>query len=173
MLQVSRFFGHLKHCKTMFCKLELVADAEAYALPAECGGGNDVEHRTPVKGDLERNSIEDVLQADLCTYAKADSAAVNEEEVGSRASIESERTYGCNLEVIGCCNINCIYSPAGINFEEILSAERVLIGNFTTPSCADTECTGLSACKCHNSEHCNNNCQNLFHKQKVLVGQIY
>ena len=52
-------------------RLEQVANAKSEALPAEAGGREDVEERTPVKGELQ-GEVEAVLQTNLCTNAKAD-----------------------------------------------------------------------------------------------------
>ena len=154
---------------------ESVADTEAEALPAKAGAGNQVEERLPVKGYLEREAGEDVLETELCTYTKNEVIifAAAHPNMSCRACIESERTYGSNLEVVSCTNAEGVCTPTGINLEEVLCTKSVLIGNFATPTNADTECAGLCACECYKCEHCNNNCKNLFHKNKVLVIQMY
>ena len=53
----------------MWGDLEDVADTETEALPAEAGERDDRKERTPVEGELERNRVEDVLEADLGTDA--------------------------------------------------------------------------------------------------------
>jgi len=67
---------------------ESVADTEAEALPAKAGAGNQVEERLPVKGYLEREAGEDVLE-----------------------------TYRGNLEVIGCADAESICAPTNADTE--------------------------------------------------------
>ena len=160
-------------CQKTYVLSESVADAETHALPAETGGRNEIEHGAPVKRNLKREAGEDVLETNLGTYAEDEIVIATHPNLCGRTCIESERTYGSNLEVIGCADAYGVCTPTCINLEEILCAESVLIRNLTTPTNADTECAGLCACQCHESEHCNNNCKNLFHKNKVLVIQMY
>ena len=110
----------------------------------------------------------DVLETYLCTNSEDEvcTFATAEPHVCSGTCIESERTYGSNLEVVGCANADGIDTPTCINFEEVLATHGVLIGNFAAPTDADTECTRLCACKCYECEHCNDNSQNLFHTHK-------
>jgi len=142
---------HTVNCNSVN-SLEHVADAEAHSLPAESGGRNYIEHRTPVKGDLERDGIEDVFETYLTTNSEADTAFVNDPEVGSGSGIESERTHGSDLEVVSSCKVHGTCSPASVNFEEVLCTESVLIRNFSTPTGTYTEGARLCASKSDKSE---------------------
>ena len=97
--------------------LELVADAESEALPAETGGRNDVEYGTPVKRNLKREAGEDVLETNLGTYAEDEIVIATHPNLCGRTCIESERTYGSDLEVIGCADTESICAPTNADTE--------------------------------------------------------
>ena len=149
--------------------LEHVADAKTKALPAEACCRDKGEDRLPVERELQRERLADVLETKLCASAKNE--GISNPGVYCRTCIELERTYGSNLEIIGCADAHGVCTPTGINFEEVLATHKMLIGNFATPTNAYTECARLCACKCYESEHRNNDSQNLFHTRnnKVLV----
>ena len=140
--------------KLCLLSLESVTQAKGKAFVTECTGTGcmeEVEHGTPVKGNLERNLVEDVFQTQLGTHAKAKPHYIRTGivivvgiDVSCRAYIEVEGTHGSYAEVVCHGNVEAAgIPPAKVHLEEVL-AEAVLIGKFGCPSAAtETDCARL------------------------------
>ena len=156
-------------------RLEQVANAKSKALPAEAGGREDVEERTPVKGKLQ-GEVEAVLQTNLCTNAKADVGrlAKTSPYLCGRTYIEVERSNGSDGEVIGQAKVKGAYAeiPTEVGFNEV-GAEAMLIGKFCAVADTGTDCTRLCSCCNGEAENCSNDYKCFFHNtKKVLVSFI-
>lgn len=131
--------------------LKHVADAQGDALPAKAGARDEIEGRLPVQGELQRNAVEAVFQAQLCTCTQSENSnatACIQTQLYLRAGIEAEGAEGSDAEIIGQAGAESTSAPTQVDFTEVVATKGVLIGKLGAITGTDTNSAGL--CGSHN-----------------------
>lgn len=153
-------------------RLEGVADAEAEAVPAEAGAGDQREERAPVEGELERNRVEEILETELGADAEHEVVVldiVDESDLGGGTDVEVDRA-GSDDEVVAETEAEVVDAPAEVGLEEVAGTEGVLVGNFSTPAGTDTEGARLRGSDDGKAEDGRDDQNDFFHDTYCLKG---